>query len=97
MHNLQKKIYLKLYTDKLHTTRHWHAQFDTHAGDMNSHSTFWYPYTDDHIDLQHHQQLYNHTTLNTDTPTRVPNTTYKQRSSSDITSICSTLYNNTTH
>ena len=41
---------------------------------MNSHSTLWYPYTDDHIDLQHHQQLYNHTTLNTDTPTRVPNT-----------------------
>ena len=37
-----------------------------------------------------------HITLNTNTPTRVPNTTLQQTSSPDITTVYNTLYNGTT-
>ena len=38
----------------------------------------------------------NHITLNTDTPTRVPNNAHQQPTSPDITTISSSLYNRTT-
>ena len=64
------------------------------TGDVNAHSTLWHSYTD------HREQLIadgitnsDHITLNTNTPTRVPNTTLQQTSSQDITTVSITLYN----
>ena len=67
------------------------------TGDVNAHSTLWHSYTDDHrgqliADVISNS---NHTTLNTNTPTRVPNTTRQQTSSPDITTVSNKLYNRT--
>ena len=61
--------------------------------DVNTHSTLWHLYTDDHrgqliADVISNS---NHITLNTNTPTRVPNTTPQQTSSPDITTVSNTL------
>ena len=71
---------------------------DTKYTKSHTHSTLCYSYTADHKGTVKSNIINNsnHTTLNTDTPIRVVNTTYKQASSPDITSVFSTLYNNTT-
>ena len=63
------------------------------TGDVNAHSTLWHSYTEDHrgqliADVISNS---NHITLNTNTPTRVPNTTLQQTSSPDITTVSNTL------
>ena len=65
------------------------------TGDVNS--TLWHSYTDDHRGQLIADVISNsdHTTLNTNTPTRVPNTTLQQTSSPDITTVSNTLYNRT--
>ena len=65
------------------------------TGDMNSHSTLWHSYTDDHKGQLKANVNSDHITLNTNTPTRVPNTTLQQTSSPDITTVSNTLYNRT--
>ena len=62
---------------------------------VNAHSTLWY--TDDHRGQLIADVISNsdHITLNTNTPTRVPNTTLQQTSSPDITTVSNTLYNRT--
>ena len=67
------------------------------TGDVNAHSTFWHSYTDDHRGQLIADVISNsdHITLNTNTPTRVPNTTLQQTSSPDITTVSNTLYNRT--
>ena len=67
------------------------------TGDVNAHSTLWHSYTDDHRGQQIADVISNsdHITLNTNTPTRVPNTTLQQTSSPDITTVSNTLYNRT--
>ena len=67
------------------------------TGDMNAHSTLWHSYTDDHKGQLIADVISNsdHITLNTNTSTRVPNTTLQQTSSPDITTVSSTLYNRT--
>ena len=64
------------------------------TGDVNAHSTFWHSYTDDHRGQLIADVISNsdHITLNTNTPTRVPNTTLQQTSSPDITTVSNTLY-----
>ena len=53
------------------------------TGDGNAHSTLWHSYTDDHRGQLIADVISNsdHITLNTNTPTRVPNTTLQQTSS----------------
>ena len=65
--------------------------------DVNAHSTLWHSYTDDHRGQLIAEVISNsdHITLNTNTPTRVPNTTLQQTSSPDISTVCNTLYNRT--
>ena len=65
------------------------------TGDVNAHSTLWHSYTDDHRGQLIADAISNsdHITLNTNTPTRVPNTTLQQTSSPDITTVSNTLYN----
>ena len=55
------------------------------TGDVNAHSTLWHSYTDDHRGQLIADVISNwdHTKLNTNTPTRVPNTTLQQTSSPD--------------
>ena len=67
------------------------------TGDANAHSTLWHSYTDDHRGQLIADVISNsdHITLNTNTPTRVPNTTLQQTSSPDITTVSNTLYNRT--
>ena len=67
------------------------------TGDVNAHSTLWHSYTDDHRGQQIADVISNsdHITLNTNTPTRVPNTTQQQTSSPDIATVSNTLYNRT--
>ena len=68
-----------------------------HTGDVNAHSTLWHSYTDDHrgqliaVVISNSHPI----PLNTNTPTRVPNTTIQQASSPDITTVSNTLYNRT--
>ena len=64
---------------------------------MNAHSTLWHSYTDDHIRQLIADVISNsdHITHNTNTPTRVSNTTLQQTSSPDITTVSNTLYNRT--
>ena len=59
---------------------------------MNAHSTLWHSYTDDHRGQLIADVISNsdHITLNTNTPTRVPNTT-----TNIITTVSNTLYNQT--
>ena len=53
------------------------------TGDVNAHSTLWHSYTDDHRGQLIADVISNsdHITRNTNTPTRVPNTTLQQTSS----------------
>ena len=65
------------------------------TGDVNTHSTLWHSYADNHRGQQIADGISNsdHIILNTNTPTRVPNTTLQQTSSPDITTVSNTLYN----
>ena len=65
------------------------------TGDVNAHSTLWHSYTDDYRGQLIADVISNsdHITLNTNTPTRVPNTTLQQTYSPDITTVSNTLYN----
>ena len=67
------------------------------TGDVNAHSTLWHSYTDDHKGQLIAYVISNsdHITLNTNIPTRVPNTTLQQSSSPDITTESNALYNRT--
>ena len=67
------------------------------TGDVNAYSTLWHSYTDDHKGQLIADVISNsdHITLNTNTPTRVSNTTLQQTPSPDITTVSSTLYNRT--
>ena len=67
------------------------------TGDVNAHSTLWHSYTDDHRGQLMAEVISNsdHITLNTNTPTRVPNTTLQKTSSPDITTVSNPLYNRT--
>ena len=62
-----------------------------------AHSTLWYSYTDDHRGQLIADGISNsgHITLNTNTTTRVPNTTLQQTYSPDVTTVSNTLYNRT--
>ena len=62
-----------------------------------AHSTLWHLYTNDHRGQLIADVVSNsdHITLNTNTPTRVPNTTQQQKYSPDITTVYNTLYNRT--
>ena len=68
------------------------------TGDVNAHFTLWHSYTDDHRGELISETLSNsnHITLNTDTPTRVPNNAHQQPISPDITTISYSLYTRTT-
>ena len=62
------------------------------------HSTLWHSYTPRYGTrtlMTTLQMNSDHITLNTNTPTRVPNTTLQQTSSPDITTVSNTLYNQT--
>ena len=67
------------------------------TGDGNAHSTLWHSYTDDHKGQLIADIIRNsdHITLNTNTPTRVPNTTPQQTSSPDITTVSNTIQSDT--
>ena len=80
----------------LHTVHHKHTH-SVLTGDVNAHSNLWHSYTDDHRGQIIADVISNlhHITLNTNTPTRVPNTTLQQASSPDITTVSNTLYNRT--
>ena len=67
------------------------------TGDVNAHSTLWHSYTDDHRGQLIADVISNsdHITLNTNTPTRVPNTTLQPTLSPDMTAVSNTLYNRT--
>ena len=77
-----------------------HITTITHSvltGDVNAHSSLWHSYTDDHRGQLIAEVISNsdHISLNTDTPTRVPNTSFQQTSSPNITTVSNTLYNRT--
>ena len=63
------------------------------TSDVNAHSTLWHSYPDNHREHLIADVISNsdHITLNTNTPTRVPNTTLQQTSSPDITTVSNTL------
>ena len=67
------------------------------TGDVNAHSTLWHSSTDDHRGqlITYIISNLDHITLNTNTPTRVPNTTLQQTCSPDITTVSNPLYNRT--
>ena len=62
------------------------------TGYVNAHSTLWHSYTDDHSGLLIADVISNsdHITLNTNTPTRVPNITLQQTSSPRCLTHCTT-------
>ena len=65
--------------------------------DVNTHSTLRHSYNDDHRGHLIADVISNsdHITLNTNTPTKVPNTALQHISSPDITTVSNTLYNRT--
>ena len=63
--------------------------------DINTQSTLWHLYTDDHRERQIADVISNSDHIRQNTPTRVPNTTLQQTSSLDITTVSNTLYNRT--
>ena len=67
------------------------------TGEVNTHCTLRHSYTGDHSGqlLAHVISNSDNITLNTNTPTRQPNTTLQQTSSPDITTVSNTLYNRT--
>ena len=85
-------------TDIQHCIQHiTNIQHLLHTGDVIPHSTLWHSYTDNHRGqlIADVISKSDHITLNTNTPTRVPNTTLQQTSSPDITTVSNTLYNRT--
>ena len=60
--------------------------------DLNTHSTLWHSYTDDHRGQLIADVISNldDITINTNTPTRVPNTTLQQISSPRCLTLCTT-------
>ena len=81
----------------LHTAHLIHTTHSPHWRCEPTHSTLWQSYTDAHRGQLIADFISNsdHITLNTNTPTRVPNTTLQQTSSPDITTVSNTLYNRT--
>ena len=67
------------------------------TGDVNAHFTLWHSYTDYHRGQLIADAISNsdHITLNTNTPTRVTNTTLQRTASPDISTVSNTLYNRT--
>ena len=65
--------------------------------DVNAHSSLWHSYTNGHRGQLIAEVISNsdHISLNTDTPTRVPNTAFQQTSSPDNTTVSNTLCNRT--
>ena len=65
------------------------------TGDVKAHSTLWHLYTD--VPQRTTDVISNsdNITLNTNTPTRVPNTTLQETSSPDITTVSNTQCNRT--
>ena len=85
-------------TDMQHCIQHiTNIQHSVIPGHVNSHSTLWHLYTDDHRGQVVADVISNseHITLNTNTPTRVSDTTQQQTYSPDITTVSNTLYNRT--
>ena len=74
-----------------------YALRDTRRATSRAHSTLWHSYTDDHRGQLIADVISNsdHITLNTNTTTKVPNTTLQQTSSPDITTVYNTLYHRT--
>ena len=74
-----------------------HIPHSVLTGDVNALPTLWHSYTDDHRGQLIADVISNsdHITLNTNTTTRVPNTTLQQTSPLDITTVSNTLYNRT--
>ena len=68
-----------------------------HTGDVNAHFTLYHSYTDDNRGQLIADVIINsdHITLNTNNPTRVPNTTPQQISSPDTTTVSNIRYNRT--
>ena len=64
------------------------------TGYVNAHPTLWHSYTDAHREQLIADVISNsdHITLNTNTPTRVTNTTLQQTSSPGITKVSNTFY-----
>ena len=81
--------------DIQHHTAHHDIPHPFLTGDVNAHSTLWHSYTDDHRGQLIAYIISNsdHITLNTNTPTRVPNPTLQQTYSPDIITVSNTLYN----
>ena len=80
----------------VHTIQHIvHNKLSTLSPHRRCERTLWHSHTDDHRIHLITDDISNsdHITLNTNTPTRVPNTTLQQTSSSDITTVSNTLYN----
>ena len=65
------------------------------TGGVDAQSTLWHSYTDDHRGELISETLSNsiHMTLNTDTPTRVPNNAHQRQASPGVTAMSSSLYN----
>ena len=85
-------------TDILHGMQYiTHIPHSGLTGDVNAHSTLWHSYTDDHRGQLTAYVISNsdHITRNTNTPTRVLDTTLQQTSSPDITTVSNTLYHRT--
>ena len=83
-------------TDIQHCTQHiTNIPHSVLTGDINANYTLWHSYTDDHRGQLIADVISNsdHITLNTDTPTRVPNTTLHQPSTPDITTVSNRLCN----
>ena len=90
--------YKTLDTDIQHCIQHiTNLPHSVLTGDVNAHSTLWQSYTDDHRGqlIEDATSNSDNITLNTNTPTRVPNTTLQQTSSPDITTVSNALYNRT--
>ena len=77
------------------TSKQLTRTYRTHSvltGDVNVHPTLWHSYTDDHRGQLIADVISNsdHIILNTNTPTRVPNTTLQQTSSPLCLTHCTT-------
>ena len=87
--NITSTHYKTIDTDIQHTL-HQHITNLQHSvlnGDVNVHSTLWHSYTGDHRGQLIADVISEYITLNTDTSTRVTNTTLQQTSSANITTV----------
>ena len=99
-HQHTTKQLTRTYNTAYSTSQTYHTVLPTlspHRRYERIHSTIWHLYTDDHRGQLIADVISNsdHTILNTNTPTRVPNTTLQQTSSPDITAVSNALYNRT--